>query len=118
MSYSYKSAREEFLSLFAKLIPNGRHADALSLLREATAEQRWNELYSSVDIGEAETARQEKRSEKREARVRALAEKLGCKLDAQGDPRGNPYLLLVGPQEHRLSIPAKGYPASFFERRR
>lgn len=42
------------------------------------------------------------------------AARLGMKVDAQGDPRGNPFCLLVGTQEYRLSVPARGLPARCF----
>lgn len=110
----YQKDREEFLGLFARMVPNGTNADALAFLRDASAEQRWNEVYCSFDIGERETARQEKRSEARLARVRARCAKLGLGLEENGDPRGWPLCLLVGETKNRLGVPARGLPASAF----
>jgi len=110
----YNKDREEFFGLFARLVPGGTNADALAFLRDASAEQRWNEISCSFDIGEKETARLEKRSDRRVIRVCERAKRLGLEVDSNGDPRGNPFCLLVGPNKVRLSIPARGLPASAF----
>lgn len=111
---SYQSEREQFLVQFGREFPNQPIGVALKLLRESSAEQRWNEVYSSFDIGEKETERQERKSERRAERVRKLAESIGCKLDTNGDPRGNPFCLLLPPSDKRMSIPSRGLPASAF----
>ena len=111
----YQKWREEFIALFAKHVPQGRHSDALAFLRDSSAEQRWNEVYSSIDIGERETERQEKKSERRVERVRARAAALGLELDANGDPRGEPFTLLVGPTKMSLTVPGRGLPARCFQ---
>lgn len=117
---SYQKEREQFIARFMSTpefvhIQYGeRFSICLLLLRNASAEQRWNEVSCSFDIGEKETAKQERMSNRRGIRVATLAQRLGAKLDAQGDPRGNPYCLLVGPREIRLSIPARGLPARCF----
>ena len=112
---SYRKWREEFLVRFSRLVPQGTRADAEALLRAATGSQRYNEITCSIDVGEAELARLERREENRTKRVRDLCAKLGVKLDENGDPRGDPYCLLVGEREYRLSVPGNGLPARCFQ---
>ena len=110
---AYKAWREEFLSEFARTFPGASHSKALAFLRDATAEQRWNEISCSIDIGETETARQEKRSERRLARVRKLAESIGAQLSENGDPRGCPFGLVK--DGCTVYVPGRGLPARCFQ---
>lgn len=109
----YQQCREEFIGQYCKHVPNGRYADAIWFLRQASAEQRWNEVYCSFDIGEKETERQKKRSERRIERIQARAAALGLRVETQGDPRGNPFSLFAG--DVRLSVPGRGLPARCFQ---
>ncbi len=106
---SYQKEREQFISQFP-----GTYADACTFLRNASAEQVWNEKQCSFEMSDKETAKQEKRSENRMKRVRALAEKLGYRLDENGDPRGNPFALIRIDSGRTLSVPARGLPARCF----
>lgn len=111
---SYAKEREEFIGRFVQCAPGATFEFAQWLLRQASAEQRWNEVYSSFDIGEDETARQERKSERRMERVKERVESAGFKLETNGDPRGNPFCVLVGPTEIRHSVPGRGLPARCF----
>ena len=62
---SYQNDRERFLQAFGRAFGNATTTDARMLLRWSSAEQRWNEVQCSIDIGEAQTAREEKLSENR-----------------------------------------------------
>jgi hypothetical protein len=114
----YQKDREEFIARFMSEFSDKPYADRAAavraFLRDASAEQRWNEVSCSFDIGEKETARQEKRSDARNARAKERAVKFGAELDTQGDPRGWAYCLLIGPEKRRLGIPGRGLPASAF----
>lgn len=110
---SYRREREEFLSQFARFFPKGAHSVALALLRESSAEQRYNEIASSIDVGERELARLERRSNARLLRVRAIAERLGGKLSENGDPRGCAFTIIT-PDGREIGIPGRGLPASAF----
>lgn len=110
---SYRKWREEFLHQFGRAFPNASHRTALALLREASAEQRWNEISCSIDIGERETARQERRAEARTERVRALCARIGATLDENGDPRGCPFTLKTTDGQE-IPVPGRGLPASAF----
>mgnify|MGYP001567798377 FL=1 len=87
---SYKKNREVFFTMFAREFPSAMHSDALALLRAGTAEQRWNEVQCSIEIGEQETARQEMLSERRMMRVSQICARFGAVLVTNGDPRGYP----------------------------
>lgn len=109
----YQTERAQFLHQFGRYVSAGTHADALAFLRDASGSQRWNEILSSFDIGERETAKQERREERRDARVKARAERLGLALETNGDPRGNPYALKTA-DGRTLSVPGRGLPARCF----
>lgn len=118
---SYQKEREFFLATFAREFPSASMDVARRLLREATGSQRANEILCSIDVGEREQARIEKREERRDARVAKLAESIGAKLKPGGDPRGFPYVLLL-PSEatydwggQGLGIPGRGLPARCFQ---
>lgn len=116
----YQKDREQFIALFYREFPSARLSDCLALLREASAEQRFNEISSSIDVGDKELARLEKRSENRTARVRAICERIGGKLIENGDPRGYPYLIATPSGrtndwgQRGIGIPGRGLPASAF----
>lgn len=109
---SYRKWREEFIGQYMKFVPRANMADAQAFLRDATSEQRWNEISCSIDIGEAETARREKASDRRMERVASRAKSLGLGLETNGDPRGNPFTLIVDGRQ--ISVPGNGLPARCF----
>lgn len=109
----YQTERDTFLFLFAREFPQARIGDALALLRAATGAQRWNEIATSIDVGDAERARLERASQRRLARVRKIEASIGAALETSGDPRGNPYTL-YSPQGTRVSVPGRGLPARCF----
>lgn len=111
----YQTEREQFIRDFARAFPDAPYSACLNVLRTASAEQRWNEVYSSFDIGEKETARQEKRSERRIERLRQLAASIGAEIETAGDPRGNPFTIRkIGDTSAGLSVPGRGLPARCF----
>lgn len=110
---AYQKWREEFLTDFAREFPKAGHRNALMLLREATAEQRWNEIDSSIDVGEKERARLERASERRMERVRIICERIGAGLQGNGDPRGCPFSI-VAPDGREIAVPGRGLPARCF----
>lgn len=110
---SYQREREEFLSAFAREFPNASAEVARLMLRNASAEQRYNEITSSIEVSEREAARLDKASTLRGRRMRKLCFDIGATLVEHGDPRGNPYLITT-PSKRELSIPGRGLPASAF----
>lgn len=112
---SYQSDRERFFQAFGREFGNGTVTDARMLLRWASAEQRWNEVQCSIDIGETQTAREEKLSENRIKRARALLDKLGADLDVNGDPRGWPFRIIKREGGRVIGVPGRGLPARFFQ---
>lgn len=117
---SYQKEREFFLIKFGQEFPKASTDVAVRMLREASAEQRYNEIVCSIEISESETRRLEKRSESRAKRMEALCGEIGAKLVENGDPRGFPFLLSLPSGktydwgERGLGIPGRGLPASTF----
>lgn len=117
---SYQKEREEFIVQFVRLFPKARHSDAEYLLRQASAEQRWNEIDCSIDVGEREHDRMEKASERRIERTRKFCSSIGARLITQGDPRGYPLQIKTAndpsddEQTRGLGIPGRGLPARCF----
>lgn len=110
----YQREREEFFSLFSREFPKASIYDARLLLRDASASQRYNEIVSSIDVGERELARLEKADAARDARVGARVRAIGGELETGGDPRGNPYAIKC-PSGRILSVPGRGLPAHCFQ---
>jgi len=110
---SYQKWREEFIAEFSRAFPNAAYRYPLGFLREATAEQRWNEISCSIDVGEAETARQERRETARHKRVEAMAREIGATIEWQGDPRGCPFAVKLG--DRLIYVPGRGLPARCFQ---
>jgi hypothetical protein len=116
----YDKERAEFLQDFGREFPNAPHNVALALLRAGTAEQRYNEITSSIDVGARELERLERASERRTERVRKLCERIGGKLIENGDPRGFAYLIECPSGraydwgQRGLGIPGRGLPARCF----
>ena len=117
---SYQREREEFLSAFAREFPNARHEVALLMLRNASAEQRYNEICSSIEVSDREARRLDKASERRTERMRELCRSIGAELVENGDPRGYSYLIRVPSGRttdwgnRGIGIPGRGLPASAF----
>ena len=118
----YQSEREQFIRDMGREFPAASMADIQAILRAGTSEHRWNETTCSINIGERETARQEKRSEARTGRVRAIVERLGGKLIENGDPRGYAYYIACpsgftgGDWGRRgIGVPGRGLPARCFQ---
>ena len=109
---SYQTWREEFIRDFARYVPKGTQSDALAFLRDASGEQRFAEIATSIDVGEKEMERLERASERRTERVKARCEALGIGLETCGDPRGSPYTLIV--DGRKISVPGRGLPARCF----
>ena len=77
---SYPRWREEFIAQFCGSFDSAGSTigDARALLRAATSLQRSGEIQCSIDVGERENARLEKRDERAQERVRKIvAEQLG-----------------------------------------
>lgn len=83
---------------------------ARAAMRHATSEQKWCEVECSVNVDDAERAKQEKKSERRLGRMLSIAVELGVELQASGDPRGAVYRL------GGVAVPADGYTADQIER--
>jgi len=120
MGYSYAKDRESFISAMSREYPAITHAEILTLLRAGTAENRWNEIDCSIDIGDRERARQERRSENRLARVKAICDRIGATLNPNGDPRGYAYYITLPSGKTNdlggrgLGVPGRGLPARCF----
>jgi hypothetical protein len=110
---AYSKWRNEFLFQFARKFPNARMADAMTLLKAATSEQRYHEIDCSINVGEVELSRLEKASESRKVRVLELCERIGARLDHCHDPRGAAYTL-IAPDGSSVAVPGKGLPARCF----
>lgn len=83
---------------------------ARSAMRLATSEQKWCEIECSVNVDDAECAKQERKSERRRETMREIALWLGVELEVSGDPRGAVYRL------GGVAVPADGYTAEQIER--
>lgn len=113
----YQADRERFFQQLTHHFPAATYHDARTLLRNASGEMRWNEIASSIDIGEKRTAQEEKKSAARVARVRAICARIGADLEEQGDPRGYPFIIRPVADQGKGSgiyIPGRGLPASAF----
>lgn len=113
---SYKRWREEFISEAAQ---NGyRYQEATAMLRAATSLQRSSEIQCSIDVGEKELARLERRDAAAEKRVTAIVTAHGHSVEFQGDPRGCPFTIKVKPEgqswTRSISCPGLGLPARCF----
>lgn len=117
---SYQREREEFLSAFAREFPNASAEVARLMLRNASAEQRYNEITSSIEVSEREAARLDKASQRRTERMRKLCRSIGAELIENGDPRGYSYLIKCPSGKttdwgnRGLGIPGRGLPPSAF----
>ena len=116
---SYQKWREEFIVEVSRVFPSCSYHKATEFLRAATAEQRWNEIDCSIDVGKVEHARMEKRSERRMERVAKLAATIGARVNPNGDPRGCPFALIGvnnDPMHNcvSVSVPGRGLPARCF----
>lgn len=109
----YAKDREAFVAAFWRYFPASDGKDSGALLRAATSAQRYNEIVTSIDVGEKEMARLERADARRTERVRAICERIGATLEAIGDPRGHPYTLTT-PDGRTLSVPGRGLPARCF----
>ena len=84
----YQQDREAFINQFARVFPKAPFSVALTFLREASGSQRYNEIASSIDVGEKELNRLELADERRDLRVTMLAASIGATIETGGDPRG------------------------------
>ena len=118
---SYKREREFFLQRFGAEFPRAPMETAQALLRCATSAQRYNEIASSIEVSERESARLEARDKRNTERARRLAESLDAELIENGDPRGFPFLLACPSGRtydwgsRGLGIPGRGLPARAFQ---
>lgn len=117
---SYQKEREEFIAAFCREFPAAGYSTACWLLRQATASQRYNEIATSIDVGQAELDRLEARDQRRDERVRKVVEGIGGKLETNGDPRGVPYKIVCPSGfndswgSRGLCVPGRGLPARCF----
>lgn len=117
---SYQKEREEFIQAFGREFPNAPHSVCLAMLRNASAEQRYNEICSSIEVSDREARRLDKASERRTERMRELCRSIGAELVENGDPRGYSYLIRVPSGRttdwgnRGIGIPGRGLPASAF----
>lgn len=109
----YQNDREAFIRQFTRAFPAAPYHAAKQFLREASGSQRYNEITSSIDVGEKELARLEKADTRRDERMEKLAASIGAKLETGGDPRGNPYRLFNA-EGVEVSVPGRGLPARCF----
>lgn len=107
---SYSRWREQFFQEAGRL--GITWEDASRLLRAASTMQRVSEISCSIDVGERELARLEKRADAAEKRSRKIVESYGLKLTSQGDPRGCPMAVVSEGREY--GIPGRGLPARCF----
>ena len=87
--------------------------DCDRILRDATGMQRRNEIQCSIDVGEAELARMERKDRAGEARVRAILATVQASPDFNGDPRGYPFSV-IQPDGRAFGVPGVGLPARCF----
>lgn len=125
---SYTKEREEFLLVLRDEFPDRRREDVVrlgqELMRRATTAQRLSELFCSVEMSEAETARQEKRDEANDAAIEKLCAAWGLKVSLGGDPRG--YVVKIhlpsgrynswGGAQSGMGVPAQGYSVAQMNR--
>lgn len=109
----YQSDREGFVMEFAKHFPKVGQDFAKAFLREASGAQRYNEITTSIDVGQAERERLEKADERRTARLVKMAASIGAKLEEGGDPRGCPFSIIT-PSGREIRVPGRGLPARCF----
>lgn len=109
----YQNDREAFVAEFARHFPNASHWVATAFLRDASGAQRYNEITSSIDVGERELARLEKLDARRTVRIVNRAKKIGAKVEDGGDPRGCPFSLIT-PEGREIRVPGRGLPARCF----
>jgi len=110
----YQKDRESFIAEFTKYFPNAGYSVALAFLRDASGAQRYNEITSSINVGEKELARLAAQDEKRRSRVTALAGKIGAQaVTFNGDPRGCPFSIITK-EGREVRVPGRGLPARCF----
>jgi len=109
----YQQDREAFINQFARVFPKAPFSVALTFLREASGSQRYNEIASSIDVGEKELNRLELADERRDLRVTMLAASIGATIETGGDPRGCPYIL-KNSEGAEVRVPGRGLPARCF----
>ena len=110
----YQKEREEFTAEMVRHFPTCSMRTISAFLRGASGAQRYNEITSSIDVGEKELARLERCDERRTARLVKLAESIGAKLEEGGDPRGCPFSV-VTPAGREIRCPGRGLPARCFQ---
>ncbi len=117
----YQKEREEFLVRFAREFPEAPITFAAALLRHASSAQRYNEIVTSIDVGQKELDRLERVSEKRRERVEAICQKIGAGVEFNGDPRGFPFFVKC-PSGYAndwgrrgLGVPGRSLPARCFQ---
>ena len=119
---SYQKERAFFLKQFAVEFPTAKYSDAIALLREGTGSQRYNEIACSVDVGERELARLEKRDDNRTKRVAAICKRIGAQLVENGDSRGFPFFLSCPSGrtydwgQRGLGVPGEGHSGAAIDR--
>lgn len=107
---SYARWRQE---TFTELGAMGfKYGDITALLRRATRLHRSGEINCSIDVGEKELARLEKRDERDEAAVKKIAESNGATVTFQGDPRGCPFT--IEKDGKGCAVPGRSLPARCF----
>jgi len=115
---SYKKWREQTISELGHI---GIGYDlAVWLLRQATTIQRISEIECSIDVGEAELDRLQRRSDSAVARVTERLQEWGQghTVSFQGDPRGCPFKITHRKPgesfDREIAIPGRGLPSRCF----
>jgi len=114
---SYQKERGFFLQMFGREFPQAGDNVATRLLREASTQQRISEIECSIDVGEKELTRLERRAEASCKRVREM---VTGEVEFGGDPRGFPFVLKCPSGStydfggRGLGVPGRGLPVSAF----
>lgn len=121
---THAEERKQFLAMLVAEFPHRPRSLVIAmgrnLMARATTAQRLSELFCSVEMSEAETARQERKDEVNDAAIEAICKAWGLKARLDGDPRGYVVKLLLPSGRHNTwggaecgwGVPAKGYSAT------